>query len=210
MAHGRTLVRVDGMVSRPPIGSTPKEYREVCNTLVDEQGWVFIEGMGGRKHKLIPPDPEANICLVPNTPSDAYFGFTRWVAQLRRSGAQIDENGNSTLVLDKPRNVAVSFEDALAAITTEDIAPISTRGQWWRAEPEPEPTPQPAPAPAPAPARVLRVVEEHDRKGAAYSLGQARDMIRQGYHINRVVTKTGWGRNWFSDLVDDTGYLALT
>lgn len=217
------------------MGSTPKEYREICNTLVDEQGWTFVEGKTGRKHRLIPPDPTKRICLVPATPSDSYFGFTKWIGQLRRSGAQIDENGNSTVVVEKPQTVGPSIDDAAMTVVDTDIKPVSTLHHWWRItdpEPEPQPTPEPQPEPEPEPRLsryaigllsrldagstvapppyVPKLVGNHpdDAEGAAYSLNQARDLLRQGYHVNRVIKKTGWGRNWFHDLVDDTGYLA--
>lgn len=39
-----------------------------------------------------------------------------------------------------------------------------------------------------------------------WSLGQARVLFGDGYHLRRVVELTGWGGWWFSDLVDAEGY----
>jgi hypothetical protein len=40
-----------------------------------------------------------------------------------------------------------------------------------------------------------------------WTLGQARSLLRQGYHIRHVVTTTGYGLKWFDDLpLDDYGH----
>lgn len=41
-----------------------------------------------------------------------------------------------------------------------------------------------------------------------WSLGQARMLLRDGYHVGQVCRRTGWGGYWFSDLVDAEGYYA--
>lgn len=39
------------------------------------------------------------------------------------------------------------------------------------------------------------------RKGeTAWTLGDARQMVTQGYSLARVVRRTGWGEGWFDDL----------
>jgi hypothetical protein len=205
MAYSGVTVHLDPRADRPEIGQCPKEYRDVCNLLIDEQDWKFIPGKVGRKHKLVPPDRTKRICLVPATPSDAYNGFTRWVAHLRRSGALIDENGNSTFVPDP------TFSDAHGSYSVKmpevdpTVQPISTIGnRWWAPESEPEPEPEPAPV-----IPIRPPGPDHDAKGEHYSLGQARNLLRQGYHVSKVVKQTGWGRNWFSDMIDETGYVQL-
>ena len=60
---------------------------------------------------------------------------------------------------------------------------------------------------APRPLTPPRPSLDADARGTNYSLQQARTMLRQGYHVNKVVSRTGWGRNWFSDMVDETGFV---
>jgi len=107
---------------------------------------------------------------------------------------------------------------AVADKIDPDLSPVVTHGAWWRpSEPEPE-TPVPAPEPPAEPVhRVRRYTSrpltprppqiDADAEGSVFTLGQARSLLRQGYHVNKVITKTGWGRNWFDDLVDPSGYV---
>lgn len=45
------------------------------------------------------------------------------------------------------------------------------------------------------------------RGNGEWSLGQARSMLRKGYHVAEVVRRTGWGLEWLNDLpVDENGY----
>lgn len=40
-----------------------------------------------------------------------------------------------------------------------------------------------------------------------WPLGDARALIRDGYHLGHVVGRTGWGEHWFRDLVGRDGYV---
>lgn len=197
------------LVDRPDVGDCPKEFRDLCNLLIDEQGWTFVRARGGgHKHRMYPPDRSKRFVTVPKTPSDRN-SIKIAIPIFRRSGALIDENGKSAFV---PPPV---LEDERGIISVKmpeidpTVQPISTIGnRWWA--PESEPVPEPEPAPAPAPAPVVVPEEDHDRRGANFTLPQAIALLQQGYHISRVVKKTGWGVNHFRNLVDDTGYIALT
>jgi hypothetical protein len=43
-------------------------------------------------------------------------------------------------------------------------------------------------------------------EGEEWSLGQARMLYRDGYHLAWVTERTGWGAWWFSDLIGPDGY----
>lgn len=136
---------------------------------------------------------------VPNTPS-SHGSFLGFLNNVRRRGAEIDENGNSTRVVEKDAHGSYTVK---MPVVDPDVQPIITAGsRWWAPEPEPEPQPEPAPV-RPA------VVEDHDRRGIDYTLAQAVALLQQGYHVTRVVAKTGWGLNHFRPLIDDTGYINL-
>lgn len=183
------------------MGSCPKEYRDIINLLIDEQGWRFVEGKSGSKHKFYPPERRFRAVTVPNTPS-SHGSFLSFVNVLRRRGAEIDENGNSTRVVENDAHGSYTIK---MPDVDPNVQPISTIGKrWWAPESEPEPEPEPAPI-----IPIRRPGPDHDARGASYSLGQARTLLRQGYHVNKVVKQTGWGRNWFSDMIDETGYIRL-
>jgi hypothetical protein len=40
-----------------------------------------------------------------------------------------------------------------------------------------------------------------------WTLGQARQLVRDGYQAAAVVARTGWGERWFADLVGGDGYV---
>lgn len=77
------------------------------------------------------------------------------------------------------------------------------------------PTPPPAEPPAPPPEPPARVIPKQrvpripaDAQGdGQYTMGQARSMLRAGYHIDKVIRVTGWGMKAFDDMeVDEDGY----
>lgn len=187
-----------------------REYRDVVNILID-QGWRYVPGTGmGTPGKLIPPNPDKPMCYVHSTPSAA-SAFMVWLNQLRNSGARLDENGKSTDRRKRSRTVTPSPSPVTMTAVETDIQHVSTLGAWWRpAEPEPEPEPTPEPVKVRryqvAPHRPVVQKIDPDAEGTVYTLGQARTMIRQGYHVNKVIARTGWGMNKLSDLVDQTGY----
>lgn len=94
-----------------------------------------------------------------------------------------------------------------------------TDGEWrerqreeggWRAkllrlpEPEPEPVPQ---VPAYTQDLLRRLDREHtvrpDARGnGRWTLAQARQMFKDGYSLDVVINRTGWGRMWFDDLAE--------
>jgi hypothetical protein len=67
-----------------PEREIPKEYREVVDELIDNQGWRY-EASGKGHPKLYPSDKAFAQVSVPTTPSDVR-SFRNSVAQVRRSG----------------------------------------------------------------------------------------------------------------------------
>lgn len=191
-------------VVRPVRGSMPRVYREIVNTLID-QGWQYIPSEKGSKHKIIPPDPTKPQLSVASTPGRG--SLIVFLTKVRRCGGVLDEQALERIARrDSERRLRQAMRDSglLAQQPPETdptIQPVSTKGAFWRpAEPEPEPEPK---------VRVLAPPSPDDACGTAWTLGQARNLIRQGYHILKVTRKTGWGANHLRDLVDSTGYYHL-
>lgn len=62
----------------------PKEYRAVCNELVDNQGWRY-DSKGKYPH-LFPADKSQTPVKVPKTPSAKKRSWENWIAEVRRKG----------------------------------------------------------------------------------------------------------------------------
>lgn len=63
-------------------------------------------------------------------------------------------------------------------------------------------------AKAPKPKHVRLGLPDPDAQGnGVWTMGQARSMLREGYHRYHVQRVTGWGENWLDDMkVDPDGY----
>jgi hypothetical protein len=84
--------------------------------------------------------------------------------------------------------------------------------EWWRQQYAPERASAPAPEPEPVP-RLSRYGEElrdrleaaglprADARSATFPLGSARQMVRDGYSVEQVSRRTGWGSWWLADAV---------
>lgn len=177
---------------RRPGREIPKFERRIVSRLVD-QGWRYEPTANGH-FQLYAPDG-VSIVTSGGTASD-WRSRMNWLADLKRQGADLDR---------KPRTTARAV---LAPLDTQYVA-VESRprlrngANGWNYKPPPTPVvPPPEPAVVPP--------NPDDAKGAHWTLAQARALIRQGYHLRKVVAKTGWGRNWFTDLVDQSGYLDMT
>lgn len=62
----------------------PKEYQEVIDELVGNQGWRRSD-TGGGYPKLWPSDGVSRPISVPRTPSD-HRSFKNWISQIRNAG----------------------------------------------------------------------------------------------------------------------------
>lgn len=181
----------------------PKFERDVVNILID-QGWQFVPGTKGNKHKLVPPDQSKRARYVAATPSDVRTRVI-WIGQLRRSGAILDDSILDRISKSESRRrlrKALHDADGVEVEVDTKVIPISTIGnRWWAPESEPPPPK--------IPVRVAPAPSVDDARGTAWTLAQARELLRQGYHVRKVISKTGWGLNHFKDLIDDTGYIRL-
>lgn len=73
-------------MSDRPGREIPKEYREIAEELVTNQGWRY-DASGKRHPVLYPPDASAPPLRVPTTPSDRR-GLKNFEADVRRRGGQ--------------------------------------------------------------------------------------------------------------------------
>jgi hypothetical protein len=73
-------------MSSTPGRELAKEWREIADRLVREQGWRYEHG---RKHAtLYPADKSRRPIVFSVTPSD-HRAFKNWIALIRRSGGDI-------------------------------------------------------------------------------------------------------------------------
>jgi hypothetical protein len=66
----------------------PKEYREVAEELVSNQGWRYNDGGGRGGHPMLfPADPSKRPISISTTPGgDKRRGFMNWLSQVRQAG----------------------------------------------------------------------------------------------------------------------------
>jgi hypothetical protein len=69
----------------------PKDYREIANELIGNQGWRYDPG--GPHSKLYPADGSKPIVIVPHTPSKDPRTLKNFIGQVRRSGGQWPPEG---------------------------------------------------------------------------------------------------------------------
>jgi hypothetical protein len=220
--------RGNGWISRPG-RELPKVWREIARMLVDQQGWTYrYKRKGGSHPRVIPPDGGLGVAL-PTTVTDGDAGHrASYLTALKRAGAVLDaapERRGKAL-----GSVGSDDDDAPMTINGTVESPWTERewremqresGVWWREQyapplPEPEPEPEPEPAPAPTPsayaAELLRRLDSaghrvrDDAQGnGRYTLAEARQQLRDGYSLERVIERTGWGRLWLQDLAERLG-----
>ncbi len=64
----------------------PKDYREVIEHLIDNEGWTYRKARGGGYPQLSPADPSRGTIRVPKTPQTRGNRFPNWISQIRRAG----------------------------------------------------------------------------------------------------------------------------
>lgn len=170
--------------------------------LCREQSWTYEYHGGGGKPKLYNPD--GDWMTLPLTPS-SYGSVLSSKAHMKRLGADLDRS--------VPRRSSFNGESLFSDETPSHLTDAEWRelqGQagGWRAqlvgyvEPEPEPEPEPLSRQAQdllARATRGRVIRD-DAKGDTWTLAAARQLLRDGYSLDRVVERTGWGSMWLADL----------
>ena len=215
----------------------PKVWRDIATGLLAHEGWGYDRR--SKHPQVVSPSGGRCSLPTTVTDGSAghrasYLTALRRIgAPLDRDGNVIPPERPKTV------STPVFSDDMGNSLVADrsSVQPISTLGAWWHPDPKAEPEPADAPAPAverpePSPAflallerstvgptvvpRFKRSVPVHPEptrqaapQGEVYSLAQARTLLRQGYHVNKVVQKTGWDSSWFADMVDHTGYLAL-
>jgi hypothetical protein len=63
-----------------------RNFRDVAQELVKNQGWGYKLPTGGGYPKLYPPDKTQPMIPVPKTPSPHKRSFANFLAQVKRSG----------------------------------------------------------------------------------------------------------------------------
>jgi hypothetical protein len=130
-----------------------------------------------------------------------------------RPTANKDQDGRRRAALEEARLERERLEARLAleAETTRrgegGRRGVGDRPRTLRVVEECEPAPAPVTAPAAPSASGQELAGGPGRGGEKYTMGEARQMLRKGYHLLHVMERTGWGFNAFDDMyVDQDGY----
>lgn len=182
-----------------------QELRDAALKLVREQGWEY-EYIGTRKPKLT--NPAGDSTSLPLTPS-SYGSVIRTLATLRRLGADLDEEAALRRRLRSKVRTPLSDEGVVETPWTEkQWRELQQKAGGWRAALYAEPLPEPPPI---TPLTAYQA-EVHERLTAPqvrsdatgngqWTLREARQMLVDGYSLDRVIARTGWGKMWLEDLV---------
>ena len=207
----------------------PKVWRDIAQRLVQEQGWTYrYKRKGGSHPRVIPPSGGLGVAL-PTTVTDGDAGHrASYLTALKRAGAILDAPSPA-----RARSVGTPvFSAGMTTGIVQDIEKPFTDAEWrqrqwesdvwWRqhlAGPAPEPEPEPQKPAAPqlsayaqsfleraraADARATGVRDDAQGNGR-FTLAEARQQLRDGYSLDAVVNRTGWGRLWLQDLADRIG-----
>lgn len=207
----------------------PKVWRDLAVQLVQHQGWTYrYKRKGGSHPRVIPPEGGLGVAL-PTTVTDGDAGHrAAYLTNLKRHGAVLDSDGR---VVVPARSVSAPVFSAAMTTGVQDIDKPFTDAEWrerqrssdvwWRQQfagptPEPEPAPEPAPAPRAhsaytqgflerARAADARRVRDDATGNGRFTLAQARQQLKDGYSMDAVIDRTGWGRLWLQDLADRLG-----
>lgn len=196
--------------------------------LINEQGWTYrYKRKGGSHPRVVPPEGGLGVAL-PTTVTDGSAGHrASYLTALKRAGAVLDATPAAAPSRDPFNPVGADDDDARMTINGTIESPFTMRewremqresGVWWRAQyappaPEPEPAPEPAPPPRidPYVQGLMERLEQatgvrKDAQGnGRFTLAEARQQLKDGYPLEAVITRTGWGRMWLQDLADRLG-----
>jgi len=182
--------------------------------LCKEQGFRFIPKGKSKHPKLFAPDGE-QWCSLPTTLFDGPVRH-KYESNLRRMGADLTFRSAGT--------VRPSFsDDGMTYVTVESPWTDSEWRErqrdevWWRRRIA---ALQELDEPAEAEPEVRRLdpyieglmerleqgtrprVREDATGNGRWTLAEARQMLRDGYDLEHVIQRTGWGRMWLADLAD--------
>jgi hypothetical protein len=214
---------IPGLITRPG-RELPKVWRDIATMLVDQQGWTYrYKRKGGSHPRVVPPEGGLGVAL-PTTVTDGDAGHrASYLTALKRAGAVLDATP-APRRRDGGDPVGADDDDAAMTTINGTIDSPWTMGewreiqrqsdQWWRqqyAPPAPEPEPTPAPVEMTVDPYIQGFMERLDRAGAVkhdaqgngrFTLAQARQQLKDGYSLETVINRTGWGRMWLQDLAD--------
>lgn len=193
------------------------EQRAIAQRLVREQGWGYRKPMGGGHGVLYPPGGSGQVWCASSLGEGR--GHQNWLAELKRYGADLSTERVRTRTVTPVFSTTPVEEQIIAPWSDREWREMQRESEhWWRRQyapplPESEPEPEPAPAPYVDP-YVKGVLERLDRAhcvrddaqgNGRSTLAEARQMVRDGYALERVIERTGWGRLWLQDIADRVG-----
>lgn len=205
----------------PDRGEVADFLLPIVRRLVVEQGFRF-QPAGNSKHpKLLAPDGVGRMTL----PTTLFDGPVRhvYMQQLRKLGADLS--------FPEAKTVRPSSSDA--DMTTVEYEPIESHwsesewrelqaksDSWWRRQLFANPEGSVSDETQVAVQAAVRHSEwfegfmarleaasqpKADARGETWTLGQARQLIRDGYSLAHATRITGWGAMWLEDLAEQGG-----
>lgn len=188
--------------------------RSVAQRLVREQGWSYL--FRGKHPKLIPPVKERPAVTFPSTASD-WRSRLNALSDLRRSGADLtfDSARKTVRGVGQSADMTLTFTDLPHVWTEREWRERQRDEVWWRAEQYAPPLPEPEPEPEPEKPQVRayhaefmdrldrsKRVKDDAQGNGRWTLAAARQQLKDGYALEAVIERTGWGRMWLADLAD--------
>lgn len=186
------------------------ELRAAAQMLCRDQRWTYEYTGSGRKPKLY--NPEGNFTTLPLTPG-SYGSVLKTLAQLKRMGAVLDKIESRALRRARFVGESLFSDQTDSPWDAAEWRERQAEAPEWRqriagyVEPEPEPEPEPVVLSGYAAGLMGRLtgaaqVRPDAMGNGQWSLAEARQMLKDGYALDRVIERTGWGRMWLSDLAD--------
>lgn len=187
------------------------DQRAICQHLVREQGWRY------RKMKdhgmLYAPDGVGMHAVHGN--DGAAAGFKHWCAEMRVLGADLD----TTPVREKYVGESLTSDGSGSIADTRWRRRQARSGVWWRQAMAGEvcvecggldgkhqhacsTTLSDYAKDFLARAHAVRPDARGDK---GWALSDARQMLKDGYPMERVIERTGWGSMWLADLAARLG-----
>lgn len=187
-----------------PGREVPAQYRDLARTLVRDHGW-FYDPKGRGRHPMLRDPKGVGQTSIPITPSD-YRGYQNWLSQLRALGADLEAATGASSADQRRRRQAA----AKVAAHERELAELE-------AELAKQPPARPVPdelvdrldaavarandkvAAPQTPARTSRLQDPQQ-------VQEAKELLAQGYHVDRVVARTGVAPEALRRFVADDGY----
>lgn len=189
--------------------------------LCKEQGFRFIPKGKSKHPKLYSPDGE-RWCPLPTTLFDGPVRYV-YMANLRKIGADLSfPEAESVIPAGQSADMTTTYEPTDSPWTDAEWRELQGKSDaWWRrrlfSAPEGVSSGDETQVAVQAAAQHSEWFDgfmarleastqpKRDAQGDRWTLGQARQLLRDGYSLAHASRITGWGAMWLEDLVTEQG-----